>query len=279
MKKSLLIYILTAIFLIGCSNTNENINDKKETTENPPITENKETSEKPGNKNTSNSLSKEELFNKLADEASLESYKSDGITEEIHNAESENPVVVSKSEGYVEFKEEPNVYHALYDSYHESVGNMEMEYYNNDTIMVYRKDNSGWVEASLEKDGAGAYNLSDTNKNRNSVLKELEKYYTITETDDAYIASLESTPENVYEIRDAMMGNVEDQIFIGELQSIKTNHKFDKQTLYPISHDWEMRFNTDSDGVVLFKETANYKEVNEVKEIVIPEEVKAMLCK
>ena len=276
MKKSLLIYILTAIFLIGCSNNNENITDEKKTTENPSITESKENSEETQNNNTSNSLSKEELFNKLADEASLESYKFDVITEEIHNSESENPVVVSKSEGYVEFKEEPNVYHALY---HESIGNMEIEYFNNDTIMVYRKDNSGWVEASLDKDGAGAYNLSDTNKNRNSVLKELEKYYTITETDDAYIASLESTPENVYEIRDAIMGNVEDQIFIGELQSIKTNHKFDKQTLYPISHDWEMRFNTDSDGVVLFKETANYKEINEVKEIVIPEEVKAMLYK
>ena len=44
MKKSLLIYILTAIFLIGCSNNNENITDEKKTTENPSITESKENS-------------------------------------------------------------------------------------------------------------------------------------------------------------------------------------------------------------------------------------------
>lgn len=221
-------------------------------------------------------LSKEELFNKLTEEGSLDSYKIDTTTKQISKANSSNPEEVNATEGYVEFNREANIYHSLYTIYDPSVGQMEMESYQVDNLMVYRKDDSGWIKTQMT-DGEDVYNLSDTDKNSNKIFKELEKYYELIENPDDYTIELESNPENINEMKDIIMKDTSGQVFVGELTSIKSWHKFRKDNIYPISYDFELEFTDENEDVRLYKHTAEYKEINEMKEINIPDEAKTLL--
>ena len=221
-------------------------------------------------------LSKEELFNKLTEEGSLDSYKIETTTQQISKANSSNPEEVNGTEGYVEFNREANIYHSLYTISDPSVDQMEMESYQVDNLMVYRKDDSGWVKTQMT-DGEDVYNISDTDKNSNKIFKELEEYYELIENSDDYTIELESNPENINEMKDIILGDTSGQVFVGELTSIKSWHKFHKDNLYPISYEFELEFTDENGDVMLYKHTAEYKEINEIKEINIPDEVKTLL--
>ena len=259
------------------ANETENIETKEENKEDE-ISEEESKADNPqvDNEEESEGLSKEELFNKLTEEGSLDSYKIETTTKQIAKANSSNPEEENATEGYVEFNRESNIYHYLYTIYEPSVGQMEMESYQVYNLMVYRKDDSGWVKTQMT-DGEDVYNISDTDKNSNKIFKELEEYYELIENSDDYTIELESIPENINEMKDIILGDTSGQVFVGELTSIKSWHKFRKDNLYPISYDFEIEFTDENGDVRLYKHTAEYKEINEIKEIDVPDEVKALL--
>ena len=259
------------------ANETENIETKEENKEDD-ISEEESKADNPqvDNEEEPEGLSKEELFNKLSEEASLDSYKID-TTQQIAKANSDNPEEVNGTEGYVEFNKEANIYHSLYTIYDASVDQMEMESYQVDNLMVYRKDDSGWVKTLMTDDGEDVYNVSDTDKNSNRVFKELEEYYELSENSDDYTLELESNPENINEMKDIILGDTSGQVYVGELTSVKSWHKFRKDNLYPISYDFEIEFTDENGDVRLYNYTSEYKEINEIDEINVPDEVKALL--
>lgn len=291
-KGKILILALTLSILTACSgnstptketsevtaNETENIETNEENKEDD-ISEEESKADNPqvDNEEEPQGLSKEELFNKLSEEASLDSYKIDTTAKQIAKANSDNPEEINGTEGYVEFNREANIYHSLYTISDPSVGQMEMESYQVDNLMVYRKDDSGWVKTPMTEDGEDVYNLSDTDTNSNRIFKELEEYYELSENSDDYTLKLESTPENINEMKDIILGDTSEQVFVGELTSIKSWHKFRKDNLYPISYDFEIEFTDENGDVRLYNYTSEYKEINEIDEINVPDEVKALL--
>ena len=291
-KGKILILALVLSILTACSgnstptketsevtaNETENIKNNEENKEDE-ISEEELKTDNPqvDNEEEPEVLSKEELFNKLSEEASLDSYKIDTTAKQIAKANSDNPEEINGTEGYVEFNREANIYHSLYTISDPSVGQMEMESYLVDNLMVYRKDDSGWVKTPMTEDGEDVYNVSDTDKNSNRVFKELEEYYEFSENSDDYTLELESNPENINEMKDIILGDTSGQVYVGELTSVKSWYKFRKDNLYPISYDFEIEFTDENGDVRLYKHTAEYKEINEIKEINVPDEVKALL--
>ena len=291
-KGKILILALVLSILTACSgnstptketsevtaNETENIKNNEENKEDE-ISEEELKTDNPqvDNEEEPEVLSKEELFNKLSEEASLDSYKIDTTAKQIAKANSDNPEEINGTEGYVEFNREANIYHSLYTISDPSVGQMEMESYQVDNLMVYRKDDSGWVKTPMTEDGEDVYNLSDTDTNSNRIFKELEEYYELSENSDDYTLKLESTPENINEMKDIILGDTSEQVFVGELTSIKSWHKFRKDNLYPISYDFEIEFTDENGDVRLYNYTSEYKEINEIDEINVPDEVKALL--
>ena len=279
--KFLILALVMSIFTACSGNTEESTPAKKANEVTANDTENTKTSETSNedesnneeskadnpqvdNEEESESLSKEELFNKLSEEASLDSYKIDTTTQQIAKANSDNPEEINSTEGYVEFNRESNIYHSLYTISDPSVGQMEMESYQVDNLMVYRKDDSGWVKTPMTEDGEDVYNLSDTDKNSNRVFKELEEYYELSENSDDYTLELESNPENINEMKDIILGDTSGQVYVGELTSVKSWHKFRKDNLYPISYDFEIEFTDENGDVRLYNYTSEYKEINDI---------------
>lgn len=220
-----------------------------------------------------NKISKEELFSKLDELPDLESYKIETNVEKIAKANSDNPEVISNTIAKLEFMKDPYIYHALYQIHDPAVGEMETETYQNGAIAVTRQDANGWMKTEIPEDESNA----NSNGQNNTIVRELDDYYTVSETDDYYIIGLETTPENLNEIKDLIMEGGYEQIFDGELTTIRIIHKYDKKNLYPISFDLEAESINEAGDLTLYKNNDIYKEVNAVDEIIIPDEVKALL--
>ena len=224
-------------------------------------TESKEAKEK--------ELSKEELFSKLNELPSLESYKIETRSEKIAKANSDNPEVISYTDAKLEYIKEPHIYHSLYQIHDPAVGEMETESYQNGKVVVTRQDASAWMRTEIPE--------NEANDENNIIVNELDDYYTVSETDDYYIIEIETSPDNLEEIKDLIMGDEFEQIFDGELTTIRINHKFDKINLYPISYSLEAESINENGDLTLYKNNDVYKDVNAVEEIPIPDEVKALL--
>ena len=214
-------------------------------------------------------LSKEELFSKLNELSSLKSYKIETRSEKIAKANSDNPEVINSTDAKLEYIKEPHIYHALYQIHDPAVGEMETETYQNGRVAVTRQDASAWMRTEIPE--------NETNDGNNIIVNELDDYYTVSETDDYYLLEIETSPDNLEEIKDLIMGDEFEQIFDGELTTIRINHKFDKKTLYPISYDLEAESINENGDLTLYKNNDIYKEVNAVEDIPIPDEVKALL--
>ena len=214
-------------------------------------------------------LSKEELFSKLNELSSLESYKIETRSEKIAKANSDNPEVISYTDAKLEYIKEPHIYHSLYQIHDPAVGEMETESYQNGKVAVTRQDASAWMRTEIPE--------NEANDENNIIVNELDEYYTVSETDDYYLIEIETSPDNLEEIKDLIMGDEFEQIFDGELTTIRINHKFDKKTLYPISYDLEAESINENGDITLYKNNDIYKEVNAIEEIPIPDEVKALL--
>ena len=214
-------------------------------------------------------LSKEELFSKLNELPSLESYKIETRSEKIAKANSDNPEVISYTDAKLEYIKEPHIYHSLYQIHDSAVGEMETESYQNGKVAVTRQDASAWMRTEIPE--------NEANDENNIIVNELDDYYTVSETDDYYIIYIETSPDNLEEIKDLIMGDEFEQIFDGELTTIRINHKFDKINLYPISYSLEAESINENGDLTLYKNNDVYKDVNAVKEIPIPDDVKALL--
>lgn len=247
---------------ISQSETKEDTREKPAETVEDNETESKETKEK-------EKLSKEELFSKLNELPSLESYKIETTAEKFAKANSDNPEIINSTDAKLEYIKEPHIYHALYEIHDPAVGEMETETYQNGKVAVTRQDASGWMKTEIPE--------NEANDENNTIVSELDDYYTVSETDDYYLIEIETTPDNLEEIKDLIMGDEFEQIFDGELTTIRINHKFDKKTLYPISYALEAESINENGDLTLYKNSDVYKEVNAVEQIPIPDEVKALL--
>ena len=247
---------------VSQSKTSGEKNDNKaEDTDEDNKTESKEAKEE--------KLSKEELFSKLNELTSLESYKIETRSEKIAKANSDNPEVISYTDAKLEYIKEPHIYHSLYQIHDSAVGEMETESYQNGKVAVTRQDASAWMRTEIPE--------NEANDENNIIVNELDDYYTVSETDDYYLIEIETSPDNLEEIKDLIMGDEFEQIFDGELKTIRINHKFDKINLYPISYSLEAESINENGDLTLYKNNDVYKDVNAVKEIPIPDEVKALL--
>lgn len=285
--KIILAFAISLALLTSCNNEANQLDNKSEvsqsetkkgTAENTIETvedherESKESEEEKKTETTEvkeEKLSKEELFIKLNELPSLESYKIETTAEKIAKANSDNPELINSTDAKLEYIKEPHIYHALYQIHDPAVGEMETETYQNGKVAVTRQDASGWMRTEIPKNAA--------NDENNTIVNELDDYYTVSETDDYYLIEIETTPENLEEIKDLIMGDEFEQIFDGELTTIRINHKFDKKTLYPISYALEAESINENGDLTLYKNSDVYKKVNAVEEIPIPDDVKALL--
>ena len=215
-------------------------------------------------------ISNEDLFNKLEKQDNINSYKLEITTKQINDVGSEKETI-NVSKGFVDYVKDPEMYHALYDLEDISFGKMETEYYKIDGKMFIRTGDSGW--SRVEEDESNNY--SDFNNDK--LAKDLEKYYQVEEDDKYITLKLESTDKNVEDIRDIIYGDTGNQIFIGQIDLIKMIYKFDKKTLHPVSYQTQMDYETEENGKVSYQESSTYTKVNEIKEIEVSDEIKAML--
>lgn len=113
--------------------------------------------------------------------------------------------------------------------------------------------------------------------NPNSLLDSLEDYFTLTESGDVYTIELISNSENIDEIKNILSDNSKNNSIYGELTSLKVVMSFQKDNYYPVSFDLDSTFlNKDNDNETEIKQTGKYEEVNKLKNIEIPEELKKL---
>lgn len=285
--KTSLAFVISLALLTSCNDTADQNDNKAEVSQSEIVEdatektvetvedikaeskESKEEEKKSESKEEGEKLSKEELFSKLNELPSLESYKIETTAEKIAKANSDNPEIINSTDAKLEYIKEPHIYHALYEIHDPAVGEMETETYQNGKVAVTRQDASGWMKTEIPE--------NEANDENNIIVSELDDYYTVSETDDYYLIEIETTPDNLEEIKDLIMGDEFEQIFDGELTTIRINHKFDKETLYPISYALEAESINENGDLTLYKNSDVYKEVNAVEEIPIPDEVKALL--
>ena len=250
MKYKISLAFVISLALITSCNGGTNQNDKqanvsqsepKEDTREKPAetvedneTESKETKEEEKEFETKEEkkLSKEELFSKLNELPSLESYKIETTAEKIAKANSDNPEIINSTDAKLEYIKEPHIYHALYEIHDPAVGEMETETYQNGKVAVTRQDASGWMKTEIPE--------NEANDENNMIVNELDDYYTVSETDDYYIIEIETSPDNLEEIKDLIMGDEFEQIFDGDLTTIRINHKFDKKTFIQSAIPWRL---------------------------------------
>lgn len=240
--KSFLLVIILAIITTGCSKTND---AKKETKD----------------------FDKEKAFSEIVEEKDLNSY--------ILNSE-----ITSKSEKYgdeytsngtLEIIKDPMTYHSKGTSV-DGDKKLEFEEYVTDGFR-YRKDENGqWTKENFDKEGKSTF-VSKNNINEDSILKPLKQYYVMSETDTDIVAELKSTPQNIDEIKNIIFED-KDAPFYKELESIEAKFIFDRETNYPKSFEWELKFVDENKNVKTIRQSGSYEKVNELKEIEIPEEIK-----
>lgn len=242
--KSLLLVLILAFITTGCSKTND---AKKETKD----------------------FDKEKAFNEIVEEKDLKSYI---LNSEI-TSKSEKDGDEYTSNGTLEIIKNPMTYHST-GTIVDGDKNLEFEEYVTDGFR-YRKDAKGeWTKEKLDGEGKATF-VSKNNINEDSILKPLKQYYVVSETDTDIVAELKSTPQNIDEIKNILFDD-KDAPFYGELESIEAKFIFDRETNYPKSFEWELKFTDENGKTKTIRESGNYEMVNELKEIEVPEEIKKL---
>lgn len=240
--KSFLLVLILAIITTGCSKTND---AKKETKD----------------------FDKEKAFSEIVEEKDLNSYI---LNSEI-TSKSEKYGDEYTSNGILEIIKDPMTYHSTGTSV-DGDKKLEFEEYVTDGFR-YRKNESGqWTKENFDKEGKATF-VSKNNINGDSILKPLKQYYVMSETDKDILAELKSTPQNIDEIKNIIFDD-KDAPFYGELESIEAKFIFDRETNYPKSFEWELKFTDENGNSKTIRESGNYEKVNELKEIELPEEIK-----
>lgn len=240
--KSFLLVLILAIITTGCSKTND---AKKETKD----------------------FDKEKAFSEIVEEKDLNSYI---LNSEI-TSKSEKYGDEYTSNGILEIIKDPMTYHSTGTSV-DGDKKLEFEEYVTDGFR-YRKNESGqWTKENFDKEGKATF-VSKNNINGDSILKPLKQYYVMSETDKDILAELKSTPQNIDEIKNIIFED-KDAPFYKELESIEAKFIFDRETNYPKSFEWELKFTDENEKTKTIRESGSYEKVNELKDIELPEEIK-----
>ena len=242
--KSFLLVLILAIIATGCSKTND---AKKETKD----------------------FDKEKAFNEIVEEKDLKSY--------ILNSE-----ITSKSEKYgdeytsngtLEIIKDPMTYHSTGTSV-DGDKKREFEEYVTDGFRYRKNEDGQWTKENFDGEGKATF-VSKNNINEDSILKPLKQYYVMSETDADIVAELKSTSQNIDEIKNIIFDD-KDAPFYKELESIEAKFIFDRETNYPKSFEWELKFTDENEKTKTIRESGSYEMVNELKEIEVPEEIKKL---
>lgn len=240
--KSFLLVLILAIITTGCSKTND---AKKETKD----------------------FDKEKAFSEIVEEKDLKSYI---LNSEI-TSKSEKDGDEYTSNGTLEIIKDPMTYHSTGTSV-DGDKKLEFEEYVTDGFRYRKNENGEWTKEKLGGEGKATF-VSKNNINEDSILKPLKKYYVMSETDTDIVAELKSTPQNIDEIKNIIFED-KDAPFYKELESIEAKFIFDRETNYPKSFEWELKFTDENGKTKTIRESGSYEKVNELKEIELPEEIK-----
>lgn len=240
--KSFLLVLILAIITTGCSKTND---AKKETKD----------------------FDKEKAFSEIVEEKDLKSY----ILNSEMTSKSEKDGDEYTSNGTLEIIKGPMTYHSTGTSV-DGDKKLEFEEYVTDGFRYRKNEDGQWTRENFDGEGKATF-VSKNNINGDSILKPLKQYYVMSETDTDIVAELKSTPQNIDEIKNIIFED-KDAPFYKELESIEAKFIFDRETNYPKSFEWELKFTDENGNSKTIRESGNYEKVNELKEIELPEEIK-----
>lgn len=238
--RSFLLVLIIAVIATGCSKTND---AKKETKD----------------------FDKEKAFSEIVEEKDLKSYI---LNSEMTSKSEEDDYT---SNGTLEIIKDPMTYHSTGTSVYGDK-KLEFEEYVTDGFRYRKNEDGQWTKENFDKEGKATF-VSKNNINEDSILKPLKQYYVVSETDTDIVAELKSTPQNIDEIKNILFDD-KDAPFYGELESIEAKFIFDRETNYPKSFEWELKFTDENGNTKTIRESGSYEKVNELKEIELPEEIK-----
>ncbi|WBW49782.1 hypothetical protein O6R05_07200 [Peptoniphilus equinus] len=256
MKKYLVVPLLLVLFLAGCSQSEQN------------------------NASTdAETASRDEVFSKLLTEQDLMSYDVTMHNEAVLHEQSDTDKEVTATDGSIQHIKEPKAYHATWEHVTGDI-KRDIETYVTGETMFYRENGGAWRQQTLEEEVTGGDDVPtfkpETTIDSNSILKDLERYYELAETEASYIATLASSADNIADIQSILFGDSTSS-FVGELTSITAQFSFEKETYLPTSFEWEASFlNKASDDVTRIKQSGTYDAVNQLETIDIPEAIKSL---
>lgn len=176
MKKYLIIPLIAVLLLAGCSQ-----------------------SAKSSNAETSG---ENEIFSKLIKENDLDSYAANIQSEIISDAEQDDKEVIT-SNGNVEVIREPKI---SYEKSQVTDNGISVKYekYFVDNTLFYKVNSGEWNKEVIEEVNNEEMPVftPDSTISSSDIMSKLESYFEVSETEDAYKASLESNSENIDEIKE-----------------------------------------------------------------------------
>lgn len=257
MKKYLIIPIMLALVLVGCSQDKES---------------------QPGS--SEEGINKEEIFAKFVDEKDLKSYRQKGRYEVVTKGE-DGQVEREVSEGLIEAIKEPSCIHRIWKN---QEATDELEDYLLGNLRFSRRNHGEWDREELkgpdDQTGEQTRFIGQTVIDAQSILKPLKDYYELTEEEDTYRVNLESNPENIDQIKKILLEKPETASFFENLSSLKAKFTFAKESYEPLSFVWEAKFDDlATREAIEIKRTGEYRDINQVEKIDLPEDLQREISK
>lgn len=276
MKRNLIIPLIFAMILVGCSQGTSNGKTAEKNNANAPATK----TEAPA-KTEAQTPAKDEIFDKFIEEKDLNSYALSVEGEQTLNPDTPNEDETD-FKGTVEIIKDHKDYNVLYhDTWCDETKNVknEFESYRFDKTIAHRANKGAWeIVKEPEAKGEETYFANNFKIGPDTILKPLKDYYTFDETNTKfYEVELRSNANNIKDIRAILFPNGEDKDYYGELIELEAEFTFTKDNYYPVEYDWEAKFLNKNNEVIEISYDGKYNKVNELTEIPVPVEVTGLL--
>ena len=284
MKRNLIIPLILAMILVGCSQGTSNGKAAEKNNANAPATKTEEpakTDAQEPAKTEAGVPANDEVFESFVEEKDLNSYALSVEGEQTLNPDTPNEEETD-FKGTVEIIKDHKDYNVLYhDTWCDETKNVknEFESYRFDKTIAHRSNKGAWeIVSNPEAKGEETYFANNFKIDPDTILKPLKDYYTFDETKtNLYEVELKSNPNNINEIRAILFPNGEDVESYGELIELEAEFTFTKDNYYPVEYDWEAKFLNKNNEVMEISYDGKYDKVNELKEIAVPVEVTGLL--